>query len=58
MECHYTLFGIIDRGYESILGVINDRTETNGYETIDFYEAVATKNDIVFIIAISFAVGK
>jgi hypothetical protein len=48
MECHDTLFGpirivdggIMDRAYESILEVINDRTETNGYETIDFYEAV------------------
>lgn len=43
MECHDTLFGpfkivdggIMDRAYETILGVINDRTETNGYETID-----------------------
>jgi hypothetical protein len=48
MECHDTLFGpfrivdrgIMDRAYESILEVINDRTETNGYETIDYYEAV------------------
>jgi hypothetical protein len=49
MECHDTLFGpfrivdggIMDRAYESIIDVINDRTETNGYETtIDFYEAV------------------
>jgi hypothetical protein len=48
MECHETLFGpfrivdggIMDRAYESIIDVIKDRTETNGYETIDFYEAV------------------
>jgi hypothetical protein len=48
MECHDTLFGpfrivdggIMDRAYESIIDVINDRTETNRYETIDFYEAV------------------
>jgi hypothetical protein len=49
MECHDTLFGpfrivdggIMDRAYESIVDVINDRTETNGYETtIDYYEAV------------------
>ena len=48
MECHDTIFGpfrivdggIMDRAYESIIDVINDRTETNGYETtIDFYEA-------------------
>jgi hypothetical protein len=49
MECHDRLFGpfrlidggVMDRAYESIIDVINDRTETNGYETtIDFYEAV------------------
>ena len=49
MECHDTLFGpfriglssaLWMRAYESILEVINDRTETNGYETIDYYEAV------------------
>ena len=48
MECHDTLFGpfrlvngdIVLRAYESIVDVINDRTETNGYETIDYYEAV------------------
>ena len=48
MECHDTLFGpfrivdggIMDRTYESILDVINDRTEKKGYETIDYYEAV------------------
>ena len=48
MECHDTLFGpfrivdggIMDRAYESIIDVINDRTEKKGYETIDFYEAV------------------
>ena len=48
MECHDRLFGpfrivdggIMDRAYESIIDVINDRTQTNGYETtIDFYEA-------------------
>ena len=47
MECHDTLFGpfrivdggIMDRAYESIIDVINDKTETNEYETIDFYEA-------------------
>ena len=48
MECHDTLFGpfrivdggIMDRAYESIIEVINDRTEKKGYETtIDFYEA-------------------
>ena len=47
MECHDTLFGpfrivdggIMDRAYESIIDVINDRTEKKGYETIDFYEA-------------------
>jgi hypothetical protein len=45
MECHDTLFGpirlvddgVIDRAYESILDVINDRTEKKA--TIDFYEA-------------------
>jgi hypothetical protein len=49
MECHGTLFGpfrivdggIMDRAYESIIDVINDRTEKKGYETtIDYYEAV------------------
>jgi hypothetical protein len=49
MECHDTLFGPfrivnggdVDRAYESILDVINDRTEKKGYETtIDYYEAV------------------
>ena len=48
MECHDTLFGpfrivdggVMDRAYESIIDVINDRTEKKGYETIDFYEAV------------------
>ena len=48
MECHETLFGpfrmvdggLVDRAYESIIDVINDRTEKKGYETIDFYEAV------------------
>jgi hypothetical protein len=48
MECYDTLFGpfrivdggIMDRAYESIIDVINDRTEKKGYETIDFYEAV------------------
>jgi hypothetical protein len=47
MECHHTLFGpfrlvvggIMDRAYESIIDVINDRTEKKGYETIDFYES-------------------
>jgi hypothetical protein len=47
MECHDKLFGpfrivdggIMDKAYESIIDVIYDRTETNGYETIDFYEA-------------------
>jgi hypothetical protein len=47
MECHDTLFGpfrmvdggIMERAYESIIDVINDRTEKKGYETIDFYEA-------------------
>ena len=47
MECHDTLFGpfrmvdggLVDRAYESIIDVINDRTEKKGYETIDFYEA-------------------
>ena len=48
MECHDTLFGpfrmvddgLVDRAYESIIDVINDRTEKKGYETIDYYEAV------------------
>jgi hypothetical protein len=49
MECHDTLFGpfrlvdggVMDRAYESIIDVINDRTKKKGYETtIDFYEAV------------------
>jgi hypothetical protein len=49
MECHDTLFGpfrivdggLVDRAYESIIDVINDRTEKKGNETtIDFYEAV------------------
>jgi len=31
----------MDRAYESILDVINDRTEKKGYETIDYYEAVS-----------------
>ena len=32
--------GVMDRAYESIIDVINDRTEKKGYETtIDFYEA-------------------
>jgi hypothetical protein len=48
MECHDTLFGpfrivdggVMDRAYESIIDVINDRTEKKGYETtIDLYEA-------------------
>ena len=47
MECHDTLFGpfrivdggIMDRAYESIIDVINDRTEKKGNETIDYYEA-------------------
>ena len=30
----------MDRAYESIIYVINDRTEKKGYDTIDFYEAV------------------
>ena len=46
MECHHTLFGpfrlidggVMHRAYESIIDVINDRTEKKG--TIDFYEAV------------------
>ncbi|CAN5389764.1 hypothetical protein BH18THE2_BH18THE2_20680 [soil metagenome] len=46
-ECHNTLFGpfrlvhggIMERAYESIIDVINDKTEKKGYETIDFYEA-------------------
>jgi hypothetical protein len=29
----------MDRAYESILDVINDRTEKKGFETIDYYEA-------------------
>ena len=49
MECHHNLFGpfrlvdggVMDRAYESIIDVINDRTEMKGYETtIDFYVAV------------------
>ena len=48
MECHDTLFGpfrivdggIINRAYESIIDVINDRTEKKEYETIDLYEAI------------------
>ena len=48
MECHDTLFGpfrlvdgdIMMRAYESIIDVINDRTEKKGNETIDYYEAV------------------
>jgi hypothetical protein len=49
MECHDSLFGpfrlvdggVMDRAYESIFDVINDRTEKKGYETtIDFYQAV------------------
>jgi hypothetical protein len=47
MECHDALLGpfrlvdggIVLRAYESIIDVINDRTEEKGYETIDFYEA-------------------
>jgi hypothetical protein len=48
MECHDMLFGpfrivdggIVLRAYESIIDVINDRTEKKRYETtIDFYEA-------------------
>ena len=47
MECHDTLFGpfvmglvdVMRRAYEDILEVINDRTEREGYETIDYYEA-------------------
>ena len=48
MECHHALFGpfrlidggIMNRAYESIIDVINDKTEKEGYETtIDFYEA-------------------
>ena len=47
MECHDTLFGPfrivnggdLDRAYESILDVINDRTEKKGYDTIDFYKS-------------------
>ena len=46
-ECHDTFFGpfklgLIDdkmNAYESILEVINDRTEKEGNETIDYYEA-------------------
>ena len=48
MKCHDTLFGpfrivdggVMDRGYESIIDVINDKTEKKGYETIDYYEAI------------------
>jgi hypothetical protein len=48
MECYDTLFGpfklaLVDdkmKAYESILEVINDRTEREGNETIDYYEAV------------------
>ncbi|CAN5298585.1 hypothetical protein BH18THE2_BH18THE2_43800 [soil metagenome] len=48
-DCHFSLFGpfrlvdgdVMDRAYESILDVINDRTEKKGYETIDYYEAVS-----------------
>jgi hypothetical protein len=47
MECHNTLFGpfgmgLVDvkmRAYESILEVINNKTEKKGYESIDYYEA-------------------
>ena len=47
MECHHTLFGpfrIVNggdvlRAYESIIDVIDDRTDKKGYDTIDFYEA-------------------
>jgi hypothetical protein len=47
MECHSNLFGPfrivdggdMDRAYESIIDVINDRTEKKGNDTIDFYEA-------------------
>jgi hypothetical protein len=31
--------GVRDRAYESIVGVINDRTKKKGSDTIDFYEA-------------------
>ena len=48
MECHDTMFGpfrlvdgqIMLRAYEEILEVINDKTEKEGNETINFYEAV------------------
>jgi hypothetical protein len=47
MECHEYLFGpfrivdggIVLRAYESILDVINGRTDKKGYETIDYYDA-------------------
>jgi hypothetical protein len=48
MECHDTLFGpfrivdggIMDRAYESIIDVINDRTEKKvNNTTLDYYEA-------------------
>ena len=47
MEYHDTLFGpfrlveggVMDRAYESIIDVINDRTEKKGNDTIDFHEA-------------------
>jgi hypothetical protein len=49
MECHHILFGpfrlvdggIMDRAYEDILEVINDRTEKKGYATINFYKAAS-----------------
>jgi hypothetical protein len=48
MECHSNLFGpfrlvdggIMYRAYESIIDVINERTEKKGKEKIDYYEAV------------------
>ena len=50
MECHDTLFGpfklglrdVMERAYESILEVINDRTEKKqgNDTTLDYYEAV------------------
>jgi hypothetical protein len=46
-ECHDILFGpfrivdggVMDKAYESIIDVINDRTKKKGSDTIDFYEA-------------------
>src|SRR6187431_259372 len=49
MECHDTLFGsfklgqvdVMERAYESILEVINEKTEKKGNDTTpDYYEAV------------------